>query len=155
MQISSFRKVDQLLQKEPLNKDDILWSAHFTQLQYYVPCSPAIFGLMPLFCDNAHSMDIPLQRRYSGPAWPSMYGEEKEVHGAEGWSTHRNGTTKCTWKLVGWKWLSSHNGCFKCYKKRESWCSSEWFTHIDSPVYSSSNNSVSLVAKPSLHTQNV
>ena len=32
---------------------------------------------MPLICGNAHSVDIPLQRRYSGPAWPSMHGEEK------------------------------------------------------------------------------
>ena len=109
MQISWLRKVDQLLQKKQLDKDDnISLSAHFTHLQYSVPHPPAISGLMPLFRDNAqsaamvkHGMDVIMKAiGHVNPgqipvltldqplytiakdiqwSWPSMYGEEKYV----------------------------------------------------------------------------
>ena len=35
--------------------ENILWSAHYANLQEYVPKPPAIITLLPLFRDGAHS----------------------------------------------------------------------------------------------------
>ena len=58
MYISWLTRVDQLLQKEQLDKDDTSWSAHFAHLQYSVHHPPTISALMPLFRDNAHSVSM-------------------------------------------------------------------------------------------------
>jgi len=36
--------------------DNISWSAYFAHLQFVVHHPPAISALMPLLCDNAHSV---------------------------------------------------------------------------------------------------
>ena len=114
-QTAWLRRVNQLLQKEQLDKDDnISWSAYFAHLQYSLRRPPAISRLMPLFCDNAHSlamvkygMDIIMKAtQHVNPgqvpvltvdqplyaiakeiqwSWPVQYGEGKYVCSTDGW----------------------------------------------------------------------
>ena len=50
-------KAHQLLEEEQLEPDDyISWSASFAQMQEAIPRPPAITGLLPLFCESAHSL---------------------------------------------------------------------------------------------------
>ena len=48
-------KVQELLEKDKL-EDYISWSTHFSSLQSQAPRSQAIYALLPLFDENAHTM---------------------------------------------------------------------------------------------------